>query len=159
MTFSLDQLSITDCFSDAVAFSNNILEQQSVVSAEIEDSELAQLRSHLETSGFTLRQSLDDVSDLAFHLERNEKRLFGLIVIRKRAISIDLLKSVHDFLECRADCQVVIVNGCNPWGDDPSEDVSDFWICMVKAGGSFYAENDDPVRLFRQTRRDPSTNG
>jgi hypothetical protein len=154
MSFSLNQLNITSSFSDAIAFSNKTLAQQSIISAEIEDLELAQLRSQLETSGFTVRQSLNDGSDLAFHLERNEKRLYGLIVIRKRAISIDLLKSVHAFLECRSDSQVVTVNGCNPLGDDPSEDVSDFWICMVKSGGFFYAENDDAVRLFQQTRRD-----
>jgi hypothetical protein len=72
------------------------------------DLGLAQLRSQLETSGFTVRQTLYDGSELAFHLERNEKRLYGLIVIRKRAISIDLFKSVHAFLECRSDSQIVI---------------------------------------------------
>ena len=154
MSFSIQQLRITDCFSDALTFSNKMLAQQSVVPAEVEDSELAKLRSHLETSGFTIRQMLDDGSDLAFHLERNEKLLLGLIVIRKRAISIDLLKSVHAFLECRDECQVVIVNGCNPMGDDPSENVSDFWICMVQGGGFFYAETEDPVWLFEQTRLD-----
>jgi hypothetical protein len=158
MSFFLNQLSITSCFADAVAFSNKILAQQSVVSAEVEDAELAQLRSHLELSGFTVRQTLNDVSDLAFHLERSQKRLCGLIVIRKRAISIDLLKSVHAFLECRSDSQVVIVNGCNPLGDAPSEDVSDFWICMAQRSGFFYAEDDDPVRLFQQDRLSTSAN-
>ena len=158
MSFSLDQLSITSCFSDAVAFSNKVLAQQSVISAEIEDAELEQLRYHLEMSGFTVRRSLDDVSDIAFHLERNQKRLCGLIVIRKRAISIDLLKSVHAFLESRSDCQVVIVNGCNPLGDDLSDDVSDFWICMVQGSGFFYAEDNDPVKLFQQNRLGTSAN-
>jgi len=77
MSFSLNQLSITSSFSDAIAFSNKTLAQQSVISAETEDLELAQLRSQLETSGFTVSQSLNDGSDLEFHLQRNEKRRRG----------------------------------------------------------------------------------
>lgn len=153
----LEGLTITSSFKEALDFSNAKLRDQTPVIPGIEDSELVALRSHLESCGFTVRRSLSDVSDLAFHLERTEKRYCGVIVLRKKTITIELLKATLSFLECRPDSQLVIVNGCNPTDDEPDEDVPDFWICIVQGGGVFYAEDDEPIRLFQRKRNELST--
>lgn len=152
MYFNWSQLEVSNNFSDAIAFSNKNSDRQSTVSNEIEDQEMSELRLRLEQDGFSISRSIKDIADLSFHFERTNKRTCGVIVIRKSAISIDLLESIAKFLECKDDSQVVIVNGCNPIGEDLSEDVSDFWICLVREGGFFYTEDKEPRELFQRSR-------
>ena len=159
MSYSWNQLTVTSEFSDALSFSNAKAAEQTAVVDKLQDLELSELRFHLEESRFSVRLAMEEGKDVAFNLERTGKRIYGIVVLRKNAISVDLLCSISKFLENRTDTQIVIVNGCNPIGDSPEEEVPDFWVCLVEGSHFIYVENAEVTKLFQRERQLKPTNG
>ena len=152
MSYLWNQISLTAHFSEALAFSNRKAGLQSDVTPKAEDEELSELEAHFEKNGFSVQSAIEEGKDISFHLDRTRKMVHGIFVNYKNVISADLLDSIAKFLEGRMDTQIVIVNGCNPIGEEPEEEVPDFWICLVAGGGIFYAEADEVTKLFQRTR-------
>jgi hypothetical protein len=154
MAFSWSKLSVTYSLSDAVAFSNKFADHQTAVPPEIEDQELSELQIQLEKTGFSVRYAMEGGKDLAFHLDRANVTFHGILVLRKAAISVDLLSVAYEFIANRKNSQILIVNSCNSMGDNPAEEVPDFWICLIDGHGIMYQEANEVSELFHRKRSD-----
>jgi hypothetical protein len=154
MAFSWSKLSVTYSLSDALAFSDRAGDAQIKVPPQIEDQELSELQTQLEQAGFSVQNALEDGKDVAFDLNRGDVTIHGIYVLRKSAISVDILRAVGDFLQNRTNTQVVICNSCNVLRDNPAEEVPDFWICLIDDHGIMYQEANEVSELFRRKRSD-----
>lgn len=139
----------THDFSEALEFNNSAAARLPLVSEDVIDDDFRNLRNFLEKEGYKIRHGMEPHKDLAFIIDNTHRRVYPIAVLLKRVITAHLLATIQRFVDQSQEVQVLLVNGCNSVGDEPHEQVPDFWICLVPGGnGVGYVEADEVLDLF-----------